>query len=181
MRKIVMILGLIAGTILIPASAAGQQREVVIIFNDGHRQSIALESISRIEFSSGAVIVFKDGHEQKIPVTDIARMEFGPSSNGAGPGKNYFVGKWKVGVGSGGETFFITLEPDGEAHKSMGASHGTWSLVDGEARISWDDGWHDLIRKVGSKHEKFAYEPGKSFSDTPSNVTDAINLTAQPI
>ena len=53
--------------------------------------------------------------------------------------------------------FFITLDDDGTARKTLGASHGTWTLVDGEARISWDDGWHDVIRKVGGKHEKVAY------------------------
>jgi hypothetical protein len=54
-------------------------------------------------------------------------------------------------------------------------------MADGEARISWDDGWHDAIRKVGTKHEKVAYEPGKSFSDTPSNVTTARNTEPRPI
>ena len=76
---------------------------------------------------------------------------------------------------------FITLDADGDARKSIGPSHGTWTLVDGEARINWDDGWHDVIRKVGSKHEKRAYEPGKSFDGTPSNVTAARNTQPKPI
>lgn len=186
MRQISVALSLVVGLVAFTTTSfaqtkAGEQKAIVIIFNDGHRQSLQLENVARIEFNSGAVIVFKDGHQQKVPVADIARMEFNSSSNDSPLGKNYFVGRWKVGVGDGGGTFFITLEPDGEAHKSMGASHGTWALVDGEARISWDDGWHDAIRKVGSKHEKLAYEPGKTFSDPPANVTDAKNLTAQPI
>ena len=41
------------------------------------------------------------------------------------------------------------------------------------ARITWDDGWHDAIRKRGSGHEKAAFEPGKTFDDSPSNVTVA--------
>jgi hypothetical protein len=187
MKRIIAISGLItgllaiAGTSLGQAKAAGEQKAVVITFNDGHRQTIPLGDVARIEFKSGVVIVFKDGHQQKVPFQDLVRMEFDPSPNDSGLGRNYFVGKWKVGVNEIGGTFFITLDPNGEAHKSMGGSHGTWAFVDGEARISWDDGWHDAIRKVGSKHEKFAYEPGKTFSDTPSNVTDAKNLTAQPI
>ena len=76
---------------------------------------------------------------------------------------------------------YITLKSNGDATKSIGSTHGTWVVVDGEARIAWDDGWHDVIRKVGSKHEKFAYEPGKSLDDEPSNVTNAVNLEAQPI
>ena len=91
-----------------------------------------------------------------------------------------FVGKWEVGEGNGND-FYATLDADGEAHKSIGASHGTWTVVDGEARISWDDGWHDAIRKVGSKYEKFAHAPGKSFDDPPSNVTAARNTDPKPI
>jgi hypothetical protein len=34
---------------------------------------------------------------------------------------------------------------------------------------------------VGSKHEKLAYEPGKSFDDTPTNVTAARNTNPKPI
>jgi hypothetical protein len=53
--------------------------------------------------------------------------------------------------------------------------------VDGEARIAWDDGWHDVIRKVGTTHEKLAYEPGKSLDDQSSNVTAARNTQPKPI
>jgi len=50
--------------------------------------------------------------------------------------------------------------------------------VDNEARISWDDGWHDAIRKVGSRYEKVAFSPGKSFTSDPDNVTKAENVDA---
>jgi hypothetical protein len=65
------------------------------------------------------------------------------------------------------------LQRNGEAKKDYGAAHGTWTVVDGEARITWDDGWHDAIRKTSAGYEKAAFGPGKSFSDTPSNVADA--------
>ncbi|HTR65539.1 MAG TPA: hypothetical protein VMH85_07185 [Terriglobales bacterium] len=133
------------------------------------------------------VITFKDGHQQKIPMADIARIEFqgSPAKTAdvgplAAPGIKHFVGKWEVGDGAG-STFYITLDPDGQAEKSQGASHGTWALINGEAQISWDDGWHDIIRKVGAKHEKVAFEPGKTFSDSPSNVTNARNTQAEPL
>jgi hypothetical protein len=89
------------------------------------------------------------------------------------------VGKWQVGQGNG-NSFYITLEENGEAAKSIGERHGTWIYVDGEAHVTWDDGWHDAIRKVGSKYEKFAYSPGMSFSDKPANVTEAIEINALP-
>ena len=46
-------------------------------------------------------------------------------------------------------------------------------MQDGEAQISWDDGWLDAIRRVNGKFQKAAYSPGTSFSDKPANVTDA--------
>ena len=125
------------------------------------------------------VIVFKDGHQQTISMADVARIEFRTSGNTSSFGRGRFLGKWKVGDGAGGH-FFITLEENGTATKTLGASHGTWTLVDGEARIAWDDGWHDAIRKVGDKYEKAAYSPGRLFSADPSNVTDAVNTSPLP-
>ena len=127
------------------------------------------------------IIVFKDGRQQTYSMADIERIEFKtPTSTAAVAGANSFAGKWKVGDGSG-STFFITLNRDGTATKSIGANHGTWTIVDNEARISWDDGWHDAIRKTGTKHEKRAFEAGKSFTDVPSNVTEARRTETQPI
>src|SRR5215469_15777398 len=121
------------------------------------------------------VIVFKDGHQQTFSMADIARIEFkGPATQSL-MGRGRFLGKWRVGDGAGGH-FFITLEPSGEASKSIGTAHGTWIVADGEARISWDD----AIRKAGDRYQKVAFSPEKSFSDSPSNVTDAQNTSPQP-
>jgi hypothetical protein len=141
------------------------------------------------------VIVYKDGHSQTIPASDIAQLNLKSASGtttpitipGAPvPGRRRFVGKWQVGVGGGyfaevAGSFTIVLDGNGNAKKSIGEAHGTWTYSDGEARISWDDGWHDAIRKVGNKYKKFAYAPGKSFADSPSNTTDAQNTDPQPI
>lgn len=161
-------------------SSADDRGSIVIVFKDGHRQSFAMAEIARIDFKAPAMVVYKDDHQEKIPAGEIARIEFESTDTAMMPGRSHFVGKWEVGQGNG-ENFFITLEENGEAKKSIGAAHGTWTLVDGEARISWDDGWHDVIRKVGTTHEKFAFEPGKSFSEPPSNVTAARNTQANPI
>ncbi|MGH9516477.1 MAG: hypothetical protein ACRD3P_12465 [Terriglobales bacterium] len=185
MRRLTTILLSILFIAVLPGAAQSTQPTepgtVTIVFNNGHSQSISLDDIARIELKSGPVLVFKDGRQQKLSA-DIARIEF-PSPTKEMPfGRNRFVGKWEVGVGAfGAGHFFITLDPNGEARKTLGSSHGTWAVVDGEARINWDDGWHDAIRKIGSKYEKRAYEHGKTFSDEPSNVTDAKNTTAQPI
>jgi hypothetical protein len=102
-----------------------------------------------------------------------ACLVVGQTSKSTSRSSAAFVGRWEVGTGVGGQTFYITLESDGKATKSMGSRHGKWTVFGDEARISWDDGWHDVIRKAGSRWEKAAYAPGKSFSDQPDNITGA--------
>ena len=167
-------------SVLAKASPADDRGSVVIVFKDGHRQSFAVAEIARLDFKAPSVIVYKDGHQEKIAAADIARIEFEPAVSATVPSRAHFLGKWEVGDGNGSH-FFITLEGDGDARKSVGAAHGTWTLVDGEARIAWDDGWHDVIRKVGTTHEKVAYAPGKSLDGTPNNVTAARNTQPKPI
>jgi hypothetical protein len=130
------------------------------------------------------VIVFKDGHQQTIPMADVARIEFSTPAPVAatGAGINRFLGKWRVGEGRGmNSDFTIILKRNGAAEKSLGSTHGTWIVVDGEAHISWDDGWKDVIRKVGEKYEKVAHAPGTSFDGTSDNITDARREDAGPI
>ena len=61
--------------------------------------------------------------------------------------------------------------------RSLHRVHGKWAYVNGEARVTWDDGAMDAIRRVGGQDKKFAYRAGKSFTDEPDNVTDAKNTT----
>ena len=84
-----------------------------------------------------------------------------------------FIGEWKVGLGVAGQSFTITLEKGGKATKTHGSPNGTWTVFGDEARITWDDGWHDVIRKAGDHWEKAAFAPGKSFTDTPDNIAGA--------
>ncbi len=139
--------------------------------------------------TSGAiVIVFKDGHRQTISLTDIDRVEFAGGSSPASddtfnsrvPSRGRYVGKWECGDGQG-NNFYITLNDDGTAFRSIGDVRGHWEYVDGEARATWDDGRQDAIRKFGSQYFKFAYGEGKSFTDEPDNVTRAHNTTAGPV
>jgi hypothetical protein len=176
----IVMLAAASGTAKTAAEPADDHGAIMIVFKDGHRQTIEFADITRIDFKSPVVIVFKDGHQQNVPAADVVRIDFEPEGIASLPSRNHFVGKWEVGEGNGGN-FYITLEANGDATKSIGAHHGTWVLVNGEARISWDDGWHDAIRKVGAKHEKVAFAPGKSFDDKPSNVTAARNTAPRPI
>ncbi len=122
------------------------------------------------------VITFKDGHQESYAMADIARVEYkGADESAVGP--EQFLGKWEAGTGSSNGTFFITLAANGEASKTLGASHGTWAIVGDEVHVSWDDGWHDAIRKTDmKKYEKLAFAPGTSFSDGPENVTEAWRI-----
>jgi len=142
-----------------PASSQGGQGSVVIVFKDGHRQSFKLDEITRIEFPSA--------NPAAVPAVDSLS-------------RNRFLGKWEVGDGSG-STFFITLYDDGTARKTNGGGRGKWVLEDGEARIHWEDGWTDVIRKSGSSYQKAAYSAGKTMNDEPDNVTAAKNTTPKPI
>jgi hypothetical protein len=134
------------------------------------------------------VIVFKDGHRETFNLSEVARVEF-PSAeasadsgpvNSSWPSRGRFLGKWEVGDGND-NLFYITLEENGDARRSLGDVHGKWVYTEGEARVTWDDGAQDAIRKVGTRFQKFAYASGKSFTDTPDNVTGAHNTTPRPI
>ncbi len=122
------------------------------------------------------VIVFRDGRRQSFSLAEIARVEFentGTTAYQVGSAK--FMGRWKVGDGAGG-TFEITLGPGGKAHKTLGKADGSWTVVNGEARITWNDGWRDIIRRSGRKYQKVAFQPGASLDDSPNNVADAEYL-----
>ncbi len=122
------------------------------------------------------VITFKDGHSQSFPLAEVDRIEFATAnSDAAKTSPGHFLGRWKVGDGMGG-TFIITLKRDGQASKTFGSSHGTWVVVGDEARISWEDGWKDVIRKAGNHFEKVAYRPGRAFSDDPDHIAEASSM-----
>ncbi len=119
------------------------------------------------------VIVFRDGRRQSISLAEIARVEFentGTTAYQVGSAK--FLGRWKVGDGAGG-TFEITLKPGGVANKTLGQHDGTWTVAQGEARITWKDGWKDVIRKTSRGYQKIAFRPGTSFDDSPNNIAEA--------
>lgn len=169
MRKFVV--GLVAALLIAGSMPPGvaQNRssrsgsgQIVIVFKDGHRQSFNMGEIARIEFPGGE------------PVADA-----GPTPPGAPP-RGHFLGKWEVGDGNHGK-FTITLNEDGSAWRSLHRIHGRWSYVAGEARVKWDDGAQDCIRRVDGQDKKFAYRSGKLFTDEPDNVTEARNTSRGPV
>jgi hypothetical protein len=85
-------------------------------------------------------------------------------------------------VGDGaGHSFYISLYEDGSAKRSLGSVRGKWVYMDGEARVTWDDGAQDALRHVGGGFQKYAYRMGKSFTDEPDNMTSARNTMPSPL
>jgi hypothetical protein len=152
----IVLLGLAA--LPVPAAAADNGNALVITFKDGHQQSIPLKDVARIEFKSAEASA-----ETQEPVSRASRKTF--------------IGKWRAGTGDGRE-FEFTLEENGNASKNIGSPHGIWSWVNGEAHISWDDGWHDIVRKRGNKFEKIAFPRG--FENHPEKPTEAHKLNPEP-
>ena len=72
---ILAILTLAAASALAKTEPAGDHGSIVIVFKDGHRQSLPVADIARIEFKTPVIIIFKSGREQNVPATDIARIE----------------------------------------------------------------------------------------------------------
>lgn len=177
-RTLLIAVFLLAAALM--CSAQDSAKTLTVIYKDGHQKTFTIPNGSRIDFNAGNMMVSSGKNVETIRVSDVARIDFN-AAHPPGFGMNHFVGKWEFGTGVGNQTFFVTLDRNGHAHKSLGGSNGRWSVVDGEAVIKWDDGWTDVIRKVGDKHKKFAYEDGRPLDGEPSNVTDAKTLNSEPI
>jgi hypothetical protein len=174
--------GLLLAVTLSVAAQSKSSNTVTIIYRDHHQQTVSSSEVSRIDFRNDVLVLNRSGREEKIPLSQVANIEVHETSAEATTGRSHYIGKWRVGMDSGtSRSFEITLDRDGKARKTLGGAHGTWTFVDGAAQIAWEDGWHDMIVQVGSKHEKRAYEPGKSFSAKPSNVTEARRANDQSI
>ena len=154
----------------------------ILLCLTGSLSQVAAHAASK-DSSGAIVIVFKDGHRQSFNLTDIDRVEFAGGASTASvdsyrvPSRGRFIGKWECGDGSG-NNFYITLNENGTAYRSIGDLNGRWEYVDGEARVTWEDGAQDAIRKSGPQYFKFAYSAGKSFIADPDNVAHARNTAA---
>src|ERR1039457_3643562 len=128
MRKIVSVAGLVGVLLLLGAGGFAQGKasksggDIVIVFKDGHRQSFKLADIARVEFAGSSTAVANAG-----------------PANPSAPPRGHFFGKWEVGDGTG-DKFYITLKENGDAWRSLGDVGGKWVYVNGEARVTWNDG-----------------------------------------
>jgi hypothetical protein len=90
----------------------------------------------------------------------------------------FFVGQWRVGHGDGMPgLFLITLNYNRSATKSnVPEASGTWEYVHGEARVTWTDGWNDIIRCTPEGELKLAFAPAVTFAGTPTNFSKAQKI-----
>jgi len=82
---------------------------------------------------------------------------------------HHFAGTWKVKDTSGTD-FEIMLGQDGAAtaNRAGEGMSGKWVEKDGEAVITWSDGWTTKIAKDGDGYKKTAFE-----GDTQKNTSAA--------
>src|SRR5450755_4891540 len=91
-----IILIALSATLASARPAADDHGTIVITFKDGHRQSLAVAEIARLDFKSPSVIIYRDGHHEKINADDIARIDFdAPDATATLPGRAHFLGKWE--------------------------------------------------------------------------------------
>ena len=180
LRSQLVVIAVLATTFSAAQSKDGNS--LTIVYKDHHEQTVSSSDVSRIDLLHDVLIFNRNGREEKIPLSQISSINVRETKSTEASGRGHFVGKWKVGIDANTPASFeITLERDGKAHKNIDSRRGTWSFENGEARIAWDDGWHDVIAKVGNKFEKRAYAPGKPYTDPPTNVSAAKRDNDQSI
>jgi|SRR5450755_1700729 hypothetical protein len=164
MHKIVPVVASVLGALLIAVSFGSAQSTSP---SQGQRDSL--------------ILVFKDGHQRSFPMSEVERIEFPASPTTVSiAGQGRFLGEWRVGDCAGGY-FKITLDHGGVAKKTLGAPRGTWIVVDGEARVTWEDGGRDTIRKAGDTYEKAWYAPDRSYAEDATCTASAESTERKPI
>jgi hypothetical protein len=93
----------------------------------------------------------------------------------SGAAIDQFVGRWRIVASNGAVACYFTLTDKLEARKShTPETTGKWEVVGNEARITWSDGWRDILRPQKGSVLKIAFSPGTSWDDPPANTDRAI-------
>ena len=66
-----------------------------------------------------------------------------------------FVGVWRLNREPDGSYLYLALQSDGAAFSTInGLTEGRWEAVDKAAKISWPDGWKDVIERSAGSWQK---------------------------
>jgi hypothetical protein len=86
-----------------------------------------------------------------------------------------FVARWRIIADDGKTACYFTLSSDSTAVKSHAPGvAGKWEVVGSEARITWGDGWKDVLRPDADGVGKVAFGPGVGWADPPTNTQRAV-------
>lgn len=89
--------------------------------------------------------------------------------------RDAFAGRWKIVNDKGAVGSYFTLDDSFTAKKSnVPDATGKWEVVGSEARITWSDGWKDILRPEKDRIAKIAFGPGTSWDDKPADSQFAI-------
>ena len=98
--------------------------------------------------------------------------------------RNEFLGFWEI-TDTRRDTFFLYLKRGGKASiasrdrkRAPESEDGYWSLAADEARISWDSGLKDLIRKHADGYLYLAFDDQGTFRDRPEFSSPAVRVDA---
>jgi len=81
--RIVLIFGMVLSGVvmaLATTAAADDHDAFVIVFKDGHRQSLATAEVDHIDIKAPATIVYRTGRREKI-TGEIDRIEFADAAH----------------------------------------------------------------------------------------------------
>jgi hypothetical protein len=51
-------------------------RDLIVVMNDGHRQTIPVAEITKIEFKDADIVVFRDGRQKSFRMSETQSFEF---------------------------------------------------------------------------------------------------------
>ena len=88
-----------------------------------------------------------------------------------------FSGTWKL-KDTDGTVFHATLNADGTSKSDWGPGEtGTWKQEGNQARVSWTDGWRDVIIKDANGYRKLGYAPEVPETGEPTNNAPAEKMS----
>lgn len=92
------------------------------------------------------------------------------------------IGTWAL-TDERNNTYNVRLDPGGRmsstwAYGPEGAKglRGEWAIGDGEVRISFSDGWRDVLRRGSYGIEKVSWAPGTDLAGPPTAFGQALRL-----
>ncbi len=107
-----------------------------------------------------ALVVVKE--PMVVKAEDAARVE-----------RMFFVGQWVIGRDASDRSNTITLRDDSTAIRLRNGM-GTWEVVNGEAHITWPNGWRNILRCERGGVRSYTLHAGATFDNPPGPGVPAM-------